>query len=246
MSEVSEQLKKLRQMRNLTQSELATLAGLSQGAVSSIERGDRDISIATLTRLCDALGITLLDFFATDETDKMQSIMHLNPFENNILSTLRRLSAKDRNIINALISSLRDHTISTKNRTAAAQVLGAAAAGLPIYDDGNRTIEVPIRFADEERFFTVQAKGKSMEPLILNGDYVIAQKNLIPNNGEIGLFFLDGDTTNGYTIKKFYQSGSSSVLLKSLNSDFDDQTYLIKDIISLDKVVYVIRQGIEL
>jgi transcriptional regulator with XRE-family HTH domain len=52
-----ELLKKLREERGLSQSQLALEAELDQSFLSLIERGDRQPSLASLFAICDALNI---------------------------------------------------------------------------------------------------------------------------------------------------------------------------------------------
>lgn len=59
-------LKELRLDRDLSQVKLAELCGISRRTIEDIERrGDCRISTARL--LCDALGCTLDEFYASDE-----------------------------------------------------------------------------------------------------------------------------------------------------------------------------------
>jgi transcriptional regulator with XRE-family HTH domain len=60
-------LMRLRQRCRITQSELAELAGLSQGIIQSLEQGQRlDPRLSTLLKLAGALGLTL-DELVTEE-----------------------------------------------------------------------------------------------------------------------------------------------------------------------------------
>lgn len=55
-------VKHLRESQDLTQCELAADAGISQPAISQIERGRRIGSISLLSRITAALGVDLSDF----------------------------------------------------------------------------------------------------------------------------------------------------------------------------------------
>ena len=52
-------LKVARTIKKLGVAETAKLAGISRSSVWRIERGDLDVKLASVTALCEALGITL-------------------------------------------------------------------------------------------------------------------------------------------------------------------------------------------
>jgi len=56
-------IKVCRLKNRLTQEELASRAGLHRTYVGSCERGERNITILNLARICDALEISLKTFF---------------------------------------------------------------------------------------------------------------------------------------------------------------------------------------
>lgn len=55
---ISENLKRLRRVKELTQRELAKLAGVSQSAISKIEAGERIPKVSIIQKLAKALGQT--------------------------------------------------------------------------------------------------------------------------------------------------------------------------------------------
>ena len=52
-------LRQVRQDRGISQERLAELAGLHRTYVSSIERGERNVSLVNIERLAEALGVTM-------------------------------------------------------------------------------------------------------------------------------------------------------------------------------------------
>lgn len=54
-----ELLKEARKSQNISQYELSKRSGISRSVISEIESGKRNVSIAKLTRLADALGTDL-------------------------------------------------------------------------------------------------------------------------------------------------------------------------------------------
>ena len=56
-----ERLRAVRQQRGISQEKLAELAGLHRTYVSSIERGERNVSLVNIERLAAALGVTMAE-----------------------------------------------------------------------------------------------------------------------------------------------------------------------------------------
>ena len=58
-----ERLREIRTKKGVSQEALAELAGLHRTYVSSIERGERTISIVNIAKLAEALEVPIRDFF---------------------------------------------------------------------------------------------------------------------------------------------------------------------------------------
>ena len=59
--------------RNIKPNELATRSGVTPSTVySMLDETRRDISMVTVKKLCDGLGITLGEFFSTPEFDALE------------------------------------------------------------------------------------------------------------------------------------------------------------------------------
>lgn len=64
---VGERIIELRTARGITTNKLANMAGVSQSHLREIELGKRNPTVETLSFFCDALGVSLSDFFNTDD-----------------------------------------------------------------------------------------------------------------------------------------------------------------------------------
>lgn len=62
--------RRLRQEKGYSQEEFAFRVGLHQTYVSSVERGERNVTIQTADRIARALGITLTELFSEIERTK--------------------------------------------------------------------------------------------------------------------------------------------------------------------------------
>lgn len=70
---VANRFKSLCAERGIKTNELATLSGVTPStAYSMLDESRRDISIVTIKKFCDGLGITLGEFFSTAEFDGLE------------------------------------------------------------------------------------------------------------------------------------------------------------------------------
>lgn len=84
---VSKRIIQLRELCDLTQNGLAERAGVSQTHLRRVELGQADITIGHLQLLCDAMGISIQDFFKEEsEKDEMAvAIAKLSPKQKTLL-----------------------------------------------------------------------------------------------------------------------------------------------------------------
>lgn len=83
-------------------------------------------------------------------------------------------------------------------------LVGLITAGEPIEAiEEKETIAIPENLVRDENSFVLKVRGESMiEEGILNGDYVICERNFYPRNGDVVVALLD----NTYaTLKKYYR-----------------------------------------
>ena len=85
--DISQRLIDLRKRCGLTQNGLAERAGVSQTHLRRVELGQADITVGHLQLLCDAMSITLEDFFKEDdENDKISiAFSKLSPKQKSLL-----------------------------------------------------------------------------------------------------------------------------------------------------------------
>lgn len=92
--EVGKRIEELREKRGYSQNRMAEWAGVSQTHLRRVELGEADITVGHLRLICDALGISLKDFFSeSDETDE-------------ITAAVSALSVKQRKLLSEFLKSL--------------------------------------------------------------------------------------------------------------------------------------------
>lgn len=96
--DIGPRLIELRQAKGYTTNRLANLAGISQSFLRDIEHQKKRPTVDTLSLLCDALGLSLRDFFDTDQQPKDQ--------EQLLLIRFRRLPPRQREALLTLLDDM--------------------------------------------------------------------------------------------------------------------------------------------
>lgn len=86
-------------------------------------------------------------------------------------------------------------------------LLGAIAAGQPIEAIENKeSISVPLELLPNLNCYVLQVRGESMiEDGILDGDYVIVERNFYPKNGDVVVALLNNESA---TLKRYHREKS--------------------------------------
>lgn len=96
-----ERIKELRIQRGLTQERLALNAGITPAYLGLVERGKKNATIAIIENICDALNVSLADFFSVySASDSLKDI------DLQIVSHLKTLSSDEKEIILQIIKSI--------------------------------------------------------------------------------------------------------------------------------------------
>ena len=86
---VGKRIISLRERCNLTQNGLAERAGVSQTHLRRVELGQADITVGHLQLLCDAMSISIQEFFNEEaDTDEIaEAFYKLSPKQKDLLLT---------------------------------------------------------------------------------------------------------------------------------------------------------------
>ena len=94
---VGQRIQELRKARCLTVNKLANLAGISQSYLRDVELGNKNPTVETLSYFCDALGISLGEFFSDTETE-------ISPF---LMSAVKTLTQEQQHRLADFIDSIK-------------------------------------------------------------------------------------------------------------------------------------------
>lgn len=114
-------------------------------------------------------------------------------------------------------------------------ILGKVTAGLPILAVEDIEGYIPYPDRSDKELFALHVDGLSMiNAGILDGDYVIAEKTPVAENGEIVVGMIGDEAT----VKRFYKE-NGTFRLQPENPDFEPITS--DEVSILGKVIAVIR-----
>lgn len=99
MISVGRRIRELRKRSGMTITELAHRVGISQPYLSQIERDDKSCPHDVLQRICDELGITLVEFFSEDGKE-------MSSFARRVLDMLQKLRPSQQEFIATMIEEL--------------------------------------------------------------------------------------------------------------------------------------------
>ncbi|WP_236017729.1 helix-turn-helix domain-containing protein [Alicyclobacillus acidoterrestris] len=97
--ELGNRLKSARTDKNLSMYQLAKRINMSQSTISKIESGKMRPTVDLMERICEALNLTLAEFFAEDQDE-------LEPDLRRLVEAAKRLTPDQRKALQAFLDSL--------------------------------------------------------------------------------------------------------------------------------------------
>jgi transcriptional regulator with XRE-family HTH domain len=71
---IAANLKRMRELKNLSQKEVCADSGIPQGQYSRIENGKVEASLSTLTKLAEVFEVNIADFFKSNNPDEQVNL----------------------------------------------------------------------------------------------------------------------------------------------------------------------------
>ncbi len=99
--DISKRLKEVRKAKDISVYKLSQLSGVSETHIRDLERGDKNPSLDTLTRIAAPLGLSLSDLL--NETD---DVSYLNSKEKMLVDYFRHLSDDKADTLPAFLKTL--------------------------------------------------------------------------------------------------------------------------------------------
>ena len=194
---IGNQIKTFRKSAGFTQDELAKRLNTTKQTISRYEKGDRKANQDMLFELCDIFGVSIDDFFPSqNETLQFPTISPIQtiydqlhqPRQAKVLNYAERQLKEQKNEEETKITEVSEviqlYSYDYYDHPA------SAGTGQYLNDVRVERIELPV---DIDADFVIPIKGDSMEPEYHDGDLIFIQTSVDLNNGVIGVFNYNGD-----------------------------------------------------
>lgn len=193
---IGNQIKTFRKSAGFTQDELAKRLNTTKQTISRYEKGDRKANQDMLFELCDIFGVSIDDFFPS-QNEALQS-----PTTSPIQTIYDQLEDDRRKkVVTYAERQLNEQNEEKTKINEVSEVIqlysydyydhpASAGTGQYLNDVRVERIELPV---DVDADFVIPIKGDSMEPDYHDGDLVFIQTSVDLNNGVIGVFNYNGD-----------------------------------------------------
>ena len=193
---IGNQIKTFRKSAGFTQDELAKRLNTTKQTISRYEKGDRKANQDMLFELCDILGVSIDDFFPS-QNETLQS-----PTTSPIQTIYDQLhQPRKAKVLTYAERQLEEQNEEETKGNEVSEVIqlysydyydhpASAGTGQYLNDVRVERIELPV---DIDADFVIPIKGDSMEPDYHDGDLVFIQTSVDLNDGVIGVFNYNGD-----------------------------------------------------
>lgn len=236
-------LKKLRERLGMTQEEFAASLGLSKTTYNNYETGVRDPKSAFWKKVASKYDVTI-DYLLglVSEEEFYLNYSHVEEVSSNnetalsfsraayhVARAYEKATPPVQRTVEVALEPFMDGPAKKKVYVAKNDEMEIdviiydqpAAAGLGNYLDGAEYVKIgfPKRIVPRGTDFAVRISGDSMTPDIRDGGLVFVKSQPVIENGQTGIFVLDG---NSYCKELKIDRGNKQVRLVSRNPKYSD------------------------
>ena len=195
---MAENIKKLRKIFGVTQSELARIAGVTENAVSKWENGYADPRMGAIEKMAACYGLS-----------------KMNIIEEGGMDLIDPVTKKQR-------PTELDHIAYSVVGSVEVPVLGKVHAGeLMEHDEVEDTTRIPdFVAAQSPNVFVVHSEGDCMDKDFSVNDDLVVNPDKEPTNGSVVIAFLDGAE---YIVRRLFRTAQTLILSpNSHNPEYKD------------------------
>ena len=216
-------LKEILAEQGISVSELARRIDIpKQTLYSMVNRNNQKVDFDLMMHICSELNVPV---------ERMCEDVNMPSLPDNdewrLVSRYRRLTEQGRSLVDLVIDHELARLESAEEAVDETKIIplystpAAAGYASPAFGDDYNDYEVPKSSSAD---FAVRIDGDSMEPYIADGSVALCKRGAIIRDGDVGLFFVDGDMK----CKQYCQDYAGNVYLFSANRNRADADVEIK------------------
>lgn len=231
-----------------SQKEIAEKLGVSKSSVTNWIKGKNSPDVELVLPICRLLNISVREFYGEPDIEETpttkKSPSDISEEARQIAKDYDKLTSYGKGAVRAILAytveaDTQKPEVPTQKATQPKKVVSLpkikrnhgiteltvfdepAAAGLgnPIDTPPSHIEQYPSDYVPAKTNFGVLISGTSMEPRIPDGSTVFVQATPVLDNGEIGIFVLDGKS---YCKQLKKDDETQQVKLHSINPDYED------------------------
>lgn len=228
---IGNKIRYYRELRNMTQDELAEQLKTTRQSISRYENGERKANQDILFDLADIFKISINNFFPpTEQNASIETIYNQleKPRQTKVYNFAEQ-QLEEQNRGNVVHFPKKEKLPTIKNSASAANPTELVYGDIVVEEEEFERVPSSADFA-------VPIIGDSMEPVIKNGQFVFVKEQPDVEDGEIAIVEIDGD---GVTCKEVYKDyESQTIILRSINELYEDRVVSPEQIRIIGKVVF--------
>lgn len=218
---------KLLKEKKKTKAQLAKAAGIPYTTLDSMLKRDSDATrLGTIYKIAEYLDVSVEELVFDDDTHKKNNRTNLTDTELSIIENYRLVDERGKNTIVALINYEVQQRLENTSQGNSLKLVNTDVHKIPVYNSPAAAGE-PLPILDDDYYlvnasqapsdasFGIKISGDSMEPVIFDSSVVWVKKQEVLNNGDVGIFVL-----NGESLCKKLNSVNSKCYLVSYNSKY--------------------------
>lgn len=212
----------MRKKSEMSLDEISAKSGVPKGTLAKITSGiTKAPPLETMRKLVYSMGYTLNDLdsgleksdtLSKAEKAHIQKYRLLDPYGKEAVDSILEIEHRRCAAPAPVELPQRHRSVVTLHRPFT-QVAAAEGAGAFLLDSNYDEVTVELNRFTQKADIILKVVGRSMEPEIHDGDHILVRKQPSVEEGEIGVFIIDG---NGF----LKQAGPDRLI--SLNPDIED------------------------
>lgn len=234
MESIGQRIRNLREMKNMTQTELSQSLGMkTYTTVSKWESDDNFPKGRDLKKLSELFGVSsdyLLGLNTNKNVSSIETIYNQleKPRQTKVYNFAEQ-QLEEQNRGNVVHFPKKEKLPTIKNSASAANPTELVYGDTVVEEEEFERVPSSADFA-------VPIIGDSMEPVIRNGQFVFVKEQPDVEDGEIAIVEIDGDGVTCKEVFKDYEN--QSIILRSINELYEDRVVSPEQIRIIGKVVF--------